>query len=281
MKGLILWRCRSPYHRHQWQTCLCAGWTVAHPRVSPFLLPTFHQFSTLEKIIFRQYFILGSLMSRRPSQVSPLLDAAHSTSPEVLDFQMWFSSGFLMQQTQARQDPLRCIAIPNSSSASTLLWLFLHLRLLVLFSTFLQDNWWNWNGWSWINTKMIPFITCEISLCQYVCELVFGVNVFDLDLGVQIDSIKQPIKSNSVTSGNMSHCRASSLYDHLDQCFVVFKDIHQSSWREEWTFEERKSTLSRSSFHEISFALEVSKVLHEPGSCTGFLSVKNWDDQSP
>ena len=38
--------------------------------------------------------------------------------------------------------------------------------------------------------KMIPFITCEISLGQYVCELVFGVNVFDFDFGVQIDSIK-------------------------------------------------------------------------------------------
>ena len=76
--------------------------------------------------------------------------------------------------------------------------------------------------------KMIPFITCEISLDQYVCELVLGVNVFDLDLGVQIDSIKQPIKSNSVGSGNMSHCRASSLYDHLDHCFVVFEDIQHS-----------------------------------------------------
>ena len=30
--------------------------------------------------------------------------------------------------------------------------------------------------------QMIPFIACEISLCQDVCELVFGVNVFDLDL---------------------------------------------------------------------------------------------------
>ena len=39
-----------------------------------------------------------------------------------------------------------------------------------------------------------------------VCELVLGVNVFDLDLAVQIDSIKQPIKSNSVGSGNVSHC---------------------------------------------------------------------------
>ena len=76
--------------------------------------------------------------------------------------------------------------------------------------------------------KMVPFITCEISLCHYVCELVFGVNVFDLDFGVQIDSIEQPIKSNSVGSGNMSHCRASSLSNHLDHCFVVFELTQQS-----------------------------------------------------
>ena len=75
---------------------------------------------------------------------------------------------------------------------------------------------------------MIPSITCEISSCQYVCELVFGADVFDLDFVVQIYSIEQPIKSNSVGSGNMSHCRACSLYDHLDHCFVVFKDIQQS-----------------------------------------------------
>ena len=46
-----------------------------------------------------------------------------------------------------------------------------------------------------------PFISMSASW--------FLVNVFDLDLGVQIDSIKQPIKSNSVGSGNMSHCRTS------------------------------------------------------------------------
>ena len=79
-----------------------------------------------------------------------------------------------------------------------------------------------------LTQKKIPFVTCEISLCQYVCELVFGVNVFDLDLGVQIDSIEQPIKSNSVGSGNMSHCRTSSFYDHFDHCFFVFKHIQQS-----------------------------------------------------
>ena len=50
----------------------------------------------------------------------------------------------------------------------------------------------------------------NISLGQYFCELVFGVNVFDLDFGVQIDSIEQPIKNNSVGSGNMSHCGTPS-----------------------------------------------------------------------
>ena len=76
--------------------------------------------------------------------------------------------------------------------------------------------------------KMIPFITCEIFHCQYVSKLVFGVDVFDLDFGIQINSIKQPIKCISVGSGNMSHCRASSFYDHRDHCFVVFKHIQQS-----------------------------------------------------
>ena len=33
---------------------------------------------------------------------------------------------------------------------------------------------------------MIPFVTCEISLGPYVCGLVFGVNVFDLDFGSKL-----------------------------------------------------------------------------------------------
>ena len=53
--------------------------------------------------------------------------------------------------------------------------------------------------------QMIPLITREISFCQNVSELVFGVDVFDLDFRVQINSIKQPIKCNSVSLGNMSH----------------------------------------------------------------------------
>ena len=48
--------------------------------------------------------------------------------------------------------------------------------------------------------KMVPLITCQTTFGQHVCELVSGVNIFDLDFGVPIDSIEQPIKRNSVGS---------------------------------------------------------------------------------
>ena len=76
--------------------------------------------------------------------------------------------------------------------------------------------------------QMIPLITCEISFGQDVSELFFGVDVFNLDLGIHINSIKQPIKSNSVASGNMSHCWTPSFNDHFDHCFIVLKHIQQS-----------------------------------------------------
>ena len=71
--------------------------------------------------------------------------------------------------------------------------------------------------------QMIPFITCEIPFGQDVCELVFGVDVFDLDFGVLINSIVQPIKSNSVGSRDVSHCRTPSFNDHFDYSFIVLK----------------------------------------------------------
>ena len=39
--------------------------------------------------------------------------------------------------------------------------------------------------------KIISLITGEITFGQHVCVLVFGVNTFDLDFWVQIDSAKQ------------------------------------------------------------------------------------------
>ena len=62
-------------------------------------------------------------------------------------------------------------------------------------------------------------------LSQHVCELVFGVDVFDLDFGVQVDSIEQPIKSNSVGSGDVSHCRTYAFNNHFNYSFIVLKYI--------------------------------------------------------
>ena len=72
----------------------------------------------------------------------------------------------------------------------------------------------------------------------------------------------------------MSHCRASSLYDHLDHCFVVFKEIYKiASLREEFAFGETKSTLFRSSIFPGIF-FHVGNLLEQTydfPKCTMFL----------
>ena len=62
--------------------------------------------------------------------------------------------------------------------------------------------------------KVIPLISRETSFCQ-----------FDLNLWFCVDSVKQPIKSDSVSSRHMSHRGTSSFDYHFDHGFVVFKDI--------------------------------------------------------
>ena len=47
--------------------------------------------------------------------------------------------------------------------------------------------------------------------------------------GFQIDSVEQPIKGHSVGSGNMCHCRASSLDDNLDRCFGVSSNTYNKA----------------------------------------------------
>ena len=73
--------------------------------------------------------------------------------------------------------------------------------------------------------KIVPFVTFEISFCQQVSNLVFGVDILDLNLGIQMDSVKQPIKSNSVGSGHKSHRWTPAFDYHLNHGFVVFKDV--------------------------------------------------------
>ena len=48
--------------------------------------------------------------------------------------------------------------------------------------------------------NMVPFVTCEITFGHNVGELMLGVIVSNLNLGVQMNSVKQPIESISVGS---------------------------------------------------------------------------------
>ena len=60
---------------------------------------------------------------------------------------------------------------------------------------------------------------------ELLCNLVFGVNVSDLNLRIQVDSVSQPIKSNSVGSWHMSHCWTLAFDYHLDHGFSVLKHV--------------------------------------------------------
>ena len=53
-----------------------------------------------------------------------------------------------------------------------------------------------------------------------------GVHVFYLSDFLKVDAIKQPIKINSVDSGNVSHDRAPAFHDHFDHSFVVIRCSH-------------------------------------------------------
>ena len=66
---------------------------------------------------------------------------------------------------------------------------------------------------------------------------VFGVDILDLNLGVQINSIKQPIKSNSVGSGYMSRCGTSAFDDHFNPGFVILKMYSIAPNREDIAFD--------------------------------------------
>ena len=102
---------------------------------------------------------------------------------------------------------------------------------------------------------MVPLITCEISCGQHVCELVFGVNIKDLDLGVPIGSVKQPSSRNSVSSWNVSHCWTSSLNDHIHHSFVILKMYNWDSPWEECAFVVTWSTCDNWSTSRCPFCL--------------------------
>ena len=79
--------------------------------------------------------------------------------------------------------------------------------------------------------KMIPFITCEISLCQYVSELVFGCQCIYFDLDLWCPNLFFRNNRSRATLWVLETCLMVGLLPflyHLDHCFVVFKDFQQS-----------------------------------------------------
>ena len=64
--------------------------------------------------------------------------------------------------------------------------------------------------------NIIPVVTCG--------ELMFDIDVSNLNFGIKINSVKQPIQSNSVGSWHMSHGGTSTFDYHLDHGFMVLND---------------------------------------------------------
>ena len=79
------------------------------------------------------------------------------------------------------------------------------------------------------DVKQTKKIAPLISFSYQVSKLVSGVNIVNLDFGVQIDPIKQPIQRNSVGSGHVSHRWTSAFDDHLDHSFVIVKNLRHST----------------------------------------------------
>ena len=92
--------------------------------------------------------------------------------------------------------------------------------------------------------QIVPLITCEIPFCHCVCELVFGVNVFDLDLSRLILSNDQScatlwVRDTCLIVGLLS------LMIILITASLSSKNVeHRTELRETSAFDETESTES-------------------------------------
>ena len=89
--------------------------------------------------------------------------------------------------------------------------------------------------------QMIPFIACEIPFGQNVCELVWLVSMYLIWIfGSKLILSNNQVKSNSVGSGDVSHCWTSSFDNHFNYSFIVLKhdtikllDARIGHWKEQ------------------------------------------------
>ena len=79
--------------------------------------------------------------------------------------------------------------------------------------------------------KVVPLFTGEIALCEDVGKFVLGVNICDLNLSIQVDSVKWPIKRNSVGTGHVCHCRTPAFDYHLNSGLTVLGHVQHGIGR--------------------------------------------------
>ena len=91
-------------------------------------------------------------------------------------------------------------------------------------------------------TQKIPFITCEVSVGQLVCELVFGVNVVVLDLG-RPNWLDQRTNQEQLC-GFWKHVAHSDFLPLMIILITASNTYNKPSWWEELTF--NKSTFFKS-----------------------------------
>ena len=75
------------------------------------------------------------------------------------------------------------------------------------------SSWRNWNHWSRENE---PSVKTSAS-----CDV--GVDIFDLDIWIQVNLVRQPVQVNTVNLGNMSHGWTTAFDDHLERGIVTSK----------------------------------------------------------
>ena len=164
-----------------------------------------------------------------------------------IDFHVWFSPGFLMQCKVARQESFRCVARPNSSLVLSLLWLFLHLNFFRSFRHHFRTLCRTEMAYVKQTQQMIPLIACEISFGQCVCELVFWCQC--IWFGFWGPHWFDRTTNQEQVCGVLETCLIVGRLAFmiiLITASLSSNTYNKASWREDWTFEGIKSTLSKS-----------------------------------
>ena len=112
--------------------------------------------------------------------------------------------------------------------------------------------------------QMIPLVTCEIPLLRMSGKLVFGVDVLDLDFWVQVNSIEQSIKRNSVGPSNHLWDNIFSYTGGMSMGLDVACMTRSDQFVKQILIDDDLSTWNeRSSFWMNDHSSRKSKILHQ------------------